>query len=141
MVISVLSNIASGPVEKKVVQTPQEENTAPIVKETEYEYLFWSAEYQPQQQYYLATDRDTDSMKKFAQKKAEWKDFDYYAVFVTDKKFAKFPKNPITALDFPTEQAKNIVAIYVKTANWYENFQTYLGENDWQNLAITDTIK
>ncbi len=60
---------------------------------------------------------------------------------MTDKKFAKFPKNPITALDFPTEQAKNIVAIYVKTTTGYENFQTYLGENDWQNLAITDTIK
>lgn len=71
MVISVLSNIASGPVEKKVVQTPQEEKTAPVKKETEYEYLFGSAEYQPQQQYFLATDRDADSMKKFAQTKAE----------------------------------------------------------------------
>ncbi len=40
MIISVLSNIASGPVEKKVVQTPREEKTAPIAKETEYEYIF-----------------------------------------------------------------------------------------------------
>lgn len=82
-----------------------------------------------------------DSIKKFAEQKSSGKDM-YFAVFVDDKKYAKFPKNPITALDFPEEQAKHIVAIYFRnSANKTWEFTTYLQPDSWQNIAVSDYMK
>lgn len=127
--------------QKKPNQTISSEVEKQVIQEKKYEYAYWSGEYQPQQEYFIATDKDTEAMRKFAEKKSEWKKVDYYAVFVTDKKFAKFPKNPISSMDFPTEQAKNIVAIFFRSTNGKIEFTTYTEPNDWENLAITDTIK
>lgn len=75
-------------------------------------------------EFYLATDRNCEKMKKLIKTRKINDDVLHYrAVFVDDEKYAIFSKYPITAEMFEEEQSKHIVASYsYTTQNGHEGF-------------------
>jgi hypothetical protein len=65
------------------------------------------------------------------------KGYFYHAVFVDDARYAKLSQYPITAMTFPEEQSKHIVAEYwYNTANGNREF-SYYDKNAWESVAKT----